>query len=201
MAGGGVTGGNQRHFLDDNSCVQAIQSIKAIHSRRADEHSNEKCLVRVPMIQARRHGRAEREREKKEWQSLTLTCRDVAVSPVDPIFMICNVAPRLNIPIRIPADIQATILDHVNTKLVKAEKQPFPLLFGFPFYNKITFFTSILPGQQAAFISCNEITLFLFVQLQQHKQLPGCAFPTSYQMLALMHIFVFVFWPAKKKSL
>ncbi len=56
------------------------------------------------------------DRNVEEWQwSLTLACRDVAVSPVDPVFMICDVAPWLNVPIRVPADTQGWKLKTMPT--------------------------------------------------------------------------------------
>lgn len=80
------------------------QSIKAIHSRREDEHSNESGWTVYPRLAPEGMEGMKTESEIKKWQSLTLACRDVTVSPVDPVLMICNVAPRLNIPIRIPAE-------------------------------------------------------------------------------------------------
>lgn len=53
----------------------------------------------------------ERERESKEvkWEEfLTLACGDVAVSPVDPVFMVGDVAPGLHIPIRVPAEVRVS---------------------------------------------------------------------------------------------
>lgn len=46
------------------------------------------------------------ERQGSGSHFFTLTCRDVAVSPVDPIFIFCDVAPRLNVSVRIPAETQ-----------------------------------------------------------------------------------------------
>lgn len=57
--------------------------------------------------------KAERERERDEWQtSLTLACRDVAVSPVDAVFMICYVAPRQDVAIWISAETEEHKSDH-----------------------------------------------------------------------------------------
>lgn len=44
-----------------------------------------------------------------KWEeSLTLACGDVAVSPVDPVFMVGDVAPGLHIPIRVPAEVRGS---------------------------------------------------------------------------------------------
>lgn len=55
-------------------------------------------------------GQGEREREKEGGgairNSLTLAGRDVAVSPVDPVLVIGNVAPRLHVPVGIPAEME-----------------------------------------------------------------------------------------------
>lgn len=40
---------------------------------------------------------------------------DVAVSPVHPIFMICDVAPRLHIPIRVPAEVRVSLHQPTST--------------------------------------------------------------------------------------
>lgn len=66
----------------------------------------------------RGHENGERGREKErkreseterqsseEWDSsLTLARGNVAVFPVGPVFIICDVAPRLHVPVRIPAE-------------------------------------------------------------------------------------------------
>ena len=38
--------------------------------------------------------------------ALTLAGGDVAVSPVDPILVVCNVAPRLHIAVRVPVAME-----------------------------------------------------------------------------------------------
>lgn len=45
----------------------------------------------------------ERDIERRIEECLTLACGDVAVSPVDPVLVICDVAPRLDVPVRVPA--------------------------------------------------------------------------------------------------
>lgn len=61
------------------------------------------------MMWPRGHGRVEPrqreiERRIEEWPPcLTLARGDVAVSPVDPVLVICDVAPWLDVPIRVPA--------------------------------------------------------------------------------------------------
>ena len=51
----------------------------------------------------------EREIAMKREECLTLAGWDVAVSPVDPVFIICDVAPWLHIPIRVPAEARVSL--------------------------------------------------------------------------------------------
>lgn len=57
----------------------------------------------------------EREEEYRNGNNLTLACGDVAVSPVDPVFIICDVAPRLHIPIRVPAEARVSLHQPTST--------------------------------------------------------------------------------------
>lgn len=51
-----------------------------------------------------------------KWKdSLTLACGDVAVSPVDPVFMVGDVAPGLHIPIRVPAGVRGSLHQPTST--------------------------------------------------------------------------------------
>lgn len=97
--------------------IAAYKSFKTILGRLADKHMKKAgpCACDVASSAWKRR---EKLRSRSGKNVLTLACRNVAVSPVDPVFIICNVAPWLDISIGIPAGTQGWKSDHVRTKLV-----------------------------------------------------------------------------------